>query len=261
MERLERYIAGFDKVAIAFSAGVDSTLLAFAANKVLGKNALIYTIKTPYMPEWEIKSAVEIGEKYDFNLKFIELETPESINNNPDNRCYLCKSVLFKEIIQKANMENVDVIFDGSNVDDTKEIRPGMRALRELGIRSPFIELSFNKHEIRRLSRETGLPTWDTPSNACLLTRLPYDFQVNPELLKKVETAENILRKNGYNDVRVRHHEEIARIELPTSKIAVFINDENREVIIENIKALGYKFVTLDLEGYKTGSMGDGENR
>lgn len=261
MDRLEKYMARFGKVAIAFSAGVDSTLLAYVATKVLGQNAFVFTIKTPYIPDWEIKNAIDIGDRYNFNFKIIELDIPKSISSNPTDRCYLCKSVIFNEIISLARAENINVIFDGSNIDDTKEIRPGMRALRELNVRSPFIELGYNKSEIRKLSKELALPTWNTPSNACLLTRIPYNFRISPELINRIANAEKILKKYGYGDVRVRHHEEIARIEIPVAAIPGFISDVNKESIILQIKGLGYKFVTLDLDGYKTGSMGNGVNQ
>lgn len=255
MQKVVDYLKSLKAVGIAFSGGVDSSLLAVLAGNTLGNNAHIFTIVTPYMSVAEIASASTFAQKHQLNHHIIKLGTPEAIKNNPKDRCYLCKTQLFSILLKEAKDLGVNYILDGSNADDTKDYRPGMRALNELKIKSPFLELGIGKKEIRDYSKKLNLNTWDTPSNPCLLTRLPYDKLICDKDLRQVEKAEDYLHSKGFKQVRVRHEGATARIELPsTDQTKLFISPLQEE-IIATFKNIGFTFIALDLKSFQSGNM------
>jgi len=254
-ERLQEILASYQKILIAFSGGVDSSFLLKVAYDVLGANALGITASTPYIAQWEIDDAISIAREIGVSHDVVTLPWIEAIHSNPHNRCYLCKHALFSSFQKSAQEKGFSVIAEGSNVDDTKEYRPGRVALGELGIVTPLLEANLTKDEIRALSKELGLRTWHKPSYACLLTRFPYDRVMSQKELQMVGTAEAYLIEIGYADMRVRYENGIARIEMPfTCKIAM-MNDPRLDTICEHLKSLGFLHVTLDLEAYRHDSM------
>lgn len=264
-QQLVHHIKALKRAVVAFSGGVDSSLLAYIAHQALcGKpdgpdgeagDLLAITIKTPYIPDWEIEEAQLFAQKYHIDHKIIELEIPAQIIQNPPDRCYLCKKEIFTAIRNQAHKLGIDNIIEGSNKDDVNDYRPGMRALKELHIASPLLELGITKKTLRELSRELGLPTWDKPAYACLLSRLPYHTEITAEELERIAEAELVLRELNIRGSRVRSHGDIARIEVPVTSFADLLKNDVRTRLIEKIKHCGYLYVTLDLEGYQTGSL------
>jgi len=252
---LLEYIKRLGSVAVAFSGGVDSTFLLRAAKEALGDKVVAITIVSPYIPKWEVEEAIEITKNMNIMHKFIEVPILEEIRTNPKERCYLCKKNIFSMIIEEAREQNINFVLDGTNADDTKDYRPGIRALKELNIKSPLLENNLTKEDIRILSKELGLQTWDKPAYACLLSRIPYDEEIKIEELNKIERSEKYLMSLGFKGVRVRSHRDLARIELQKKDIMKVFNDKLMEPISKELKSFGYKYVTLDLEGYKMGSL------
>lgn len=244
-------------VLVAYSGGADSTLLLKVAMEALGDRALAVTASSETYPSEEVKEAVCLANQMGARLRSIHTDEIESeqFSSNPPERCFYCKQELFGKLVAIAREEGLPVVADGSNVDDTGDYRPGMRAASELGIRSPLREAGFTKAEVRELSRELGLPTWDKPSFACLASRFPYGTQITRERLGQVGAAEQALRQMGFRQVRVRHHGDTARIEVGIEDLARLVEPETRERIVAELLGLGYLYVTLDLEGYRTGSM------
>jgi uncharacterized protein len=254
-EELNNILRKLDSAVIAFSGGVDSSFLLYRAHKILKSEIIAVTIKTPYIPNREIEEASEFTEKHGIRHKILDLKFPEIIRHNPVERCYLCKKTLFTEIVDFARKNHINYILDGSNSDDSGEFRPGMKALKEMGILSPLLESGMTKNDIRESLRSEGLNIWDKPAMACLLTRIPYNTEIKPHMLKMVEEAENILFEEGFPGTRVRVHEDIARIECLPGYLEKIILNPEKEQIVAKLKKLGFRYISLDLEGYRTGSL------
>ncbi len=248
------------RVLVAFSGGVDSTLLLKTAQDTLGeKNVLAVTALSPLYPVRELEEAKRLGEILRVQHRFIEsneMEVP-GFSENPPNRCYYCKNQLFSELLEIAQKEGIPFVVEGSTLDDEQDYRPGRIAIQELGIRSPLKEAGLTKSEVRQLSKELGLSTWDKPSFACLASRFPYGRKITEEGLRMVGEAEDFLIGLGFKQVRVRHYGDLARIEIYPEEMERLMDKAIREDVVKRLKALGYKFVTLDLQGYRTGSMNE----
>ncbi|MFC2169483.1 ATP-dependent sacrificial sulfur transferase LarE [Acidobacteriota bacterium] len=259
LERLKAIIKDMGKVLVAFSGGVDSTFLLKVAKDVLEDNVLAVIASSETFPEKEKDMAVALAEEMDVRYMVIhtlELENPEFVNN-PPQRCYFCKMELFSKLKDIAKSEGIPYVLDGTNIEDTGDFRPGAKAAEELGVHSPLREANLNKNEIRYLSRQLGLSTWNKPSMACLSSRFPYYTEIDRESLKQIAKAEGYLRTLGFLQLRVRHHNQIARIEISPEELPKVMESGIRERIVENLKRFGYHYVTLDLAGYRTGSMNE----
>lgn len=257
--KLLTYLKNKEKVIIAFSGGVDSTFLLKAAKDALGSNVKAITVKSPYIPKWEVEEALDFVKQLDVKHEILDVDTIDSsIKNNPENRCYLCKKVIFNKILQKAKEEGYLYVCDGTNYDDTKDYRPGMVALKELNVISPLLDCGYSKEDIRSQSKILNLPTWDKPAYACLMTRLPYNTDVSLEALRRIELSEKYLMALGFKAVRVRHHGDLARIEVNPDMRKKLFSAELLDKIGYNLKEFGYKYVTLDVLGYSMGSFNIG---
>ena len=258
-ENLKKILKGMKRVLVAFSGGVDSTFLLKTAADVLGSEVLAVTAQSEVYPERELKEAKNIARKLNIRHLLIlttEMENPEFVSNSPQ-RCYFCKQELFSRLKEIAKKENIPFVLDGANFEDMADFRPGTQAAEELGIRSPLKEAGFTKNEIRELSKKFHLPTWDKPSMACLASRFPYNTEIDRDSLIQVSQAEIFLRKLGFKQLRVRHYSQMARIEISRGDFLKITEKPTREKIIKAFKKLGYTYICLDLEGYRTGSMNE----
>jgi len=258
-EKLKNILQEMGGVLVAFSGGVDSTFLLKTAHEVLGKNVLAVIASSETYPQKEREEALRLAQKFNIRYKVIETKELESSDfvNNPPQRCYFCKKELFSKLKDIAEAEGIPYVLDGSNYEDTTDFRPGTKAAEELGIRSPLKEAHLRKSEIRQLSKRSSLPTWNKPSLACLSSRFPYYTKIDTKNLKQVAKAEEYLRKLGFTQVRVRHHGQIARIEIEPSEFQKITDKKVREAVIKNFKKFGYIYVALDLAGFRSGSMNE----
>jgi len=260
INKLLDWFKGKNGVLVAFSGGVDSTLVAYAAHRVLGDRALAVTADSVTLPPGELEEAVKTANLIGIRHKIVkvnELNEPEFANNPPD-RCYYCKRSLLRTLSKIAETEGLELLVDGSNADDYRDFRPGLKALREFKVRSPLAELGFTKNDVRFVSRSIGLPTADKPSMACLASRIPYGMKITYDKLRRVSEAEDYIKKlTGVKQIRVRDHDTIARIEVGRDERKMFFNEELMDSIWAKLRSLGYVYVALDLYGYKSGSLNE----
>jgi uncharacterized protein len=258
LAELRAILASYQSVVVAFSAGADSTLVAKVAADVLGDRALAVTSSSESLAERELVEALSYAESLGINHRVIytnELSNPDYLAN-PSNRCYHCKTELYDHLVELAQREEYRHVANGLNLDDLGDYRPGLQAAREHGVRAPLQEAGLTKSDVRAISKLLDVPTWDKPAMACLSSRVPYGEAITPEKLRQIDHAEQVLRDLGYRQLRVRHHGQVARIELPTDDMVEFVT-RHAATATERLKELGFLYVTLDLQGFRSGSMNE----
>ena len=264
---LSNTLQGMGRVALAYSGGVDSTYLLHCCLRTLGPDAVLaIVVEHPFLQETEASEAVNLARRMGAKVHTIELDPRhiEEVSGNAASRCYHCKKFIFSHLREYADENNIKWLLDGTNSDDSQAYRPGLKALEELGVRSPLKEVELGKAMIRELSRSDGLETWNKPSAPCLATRFPYGQHITEQNLDRVREGESFLRAEGLEDLRLRVHDDIARVEVPVHMIGQVVLEERRQRLVAALKTLGYRYITLDLEGLRSGSMdesdGDGDN-
>ncbi len=262
-QALQEHLMSMDRILVAFSGGVDSTLVLGVAIEVLGEKVLAVTAESDSLPKRELDACRSLAESLGTYHRVIETEEMQSENylQNPANRCYFCKSELYGKLKSIAKEEGFSHIVNGINVDDLGDYRPGITAAREADVKTPLADLGFTKQDIRDLSRYLDLPTWEKPAMACLSSRIPYGNTISPEKLEKIELAEDFLIAEGFSQNRVRYHEDVARIELPTQDILRFFKEGLAEKTQSRFKEIGFRYVAVDILGYRSGSMNEVLNR
>jgi len=259
LANLREILGGVHSAIVAFSGGADSAYLAYVAHGELGARLLCVTADSPSYPRHHRDLALGLVGRFGLRHEFIrtrEMDRAE-YRANPENRCYFCKQELYGELSRVARERGIEAIFDGNNADDRGDYRPGRQAAREFGVRSPLDEANLTKAEIRELSRAAGLPTWDEPASACLSSRIPYLSEVTPEKLQMIERAETVLHDHGFRLCRVRHHGDTARLELDPADMPRALAEPTRSAILRDLRAIGFRYVTLDLQGYRSGSLNE----
>ena len=258
LSALKSALAGMNHVIVAYSGGVDSTFLAAVANEVLGDAALAVTAKSPSLAPSEFDGAVEVAGVLGLNHHVIETAevARDDYRANDPNRCFFCKEELYTHLSTLPEARYSQII-NAHNLDDTGDFRPGINSAKKRGVRSPFVEVGLTKAEIREQSRALGLPTWDKPAQACLSSRIPYGTPVTVEALARIAEAEEYLRSLGIERLRVRHHDTVARIEVGTEDFEILLDDETRREVVDRFREIGYSYVTLDLEGFRSGSLNE----
>jgi uncharacterized protein len=262
-QRLFELLRGLGRVIVAYSGGTDSAYLAWAAHQVLGENALAVTADSPSLPESHKREAQELARRIGFRHEYLvtrEFENPDYLRNDSD-RCFYCKDELFTRLEELGRSRGIPHIVYGVNTDDLGDYRPGHKAARRHQIKAPLIEAGLSKAEIRELSRRAGLPTWDRPASACLASRIPYGTPVTPERVKIVERGEEALHALGFRQCRVRYHGELVRIEIAADELPRALDPEMARRFVQIFKPLGFHYVTLDLEGYRQGSLNEALQR